>query len=69
MGKRQEYKAVSYISIGGAPPVRFDSLSDEERTKCAHSMAQRMSATLSDYYSNHPDEAEKLLNAPYAKRA
>lgn len=69
MGKRKEYEVVSYISIGGAPPVRFDSLSAEKRAECTRRMAERMGQTLSRYYSEHPDEAQQFLEEPCIERA
>lgn len=61
MAKRQEYEVVSYISIGGAPPVPFDSLTAAERAAAVERMMNNMSRALSDYYSAHPEEAEPLI--------
>ena len=62
MAKRQELKAISYISIGGAPPVRFDSLTPEKRAECVSKMCDNIGAALSSYCSAHPEEARPLLN-------
>ena len=59
--KTTELKAVSYISIGGAPPVRFDSLTPEKRAEYVEKMAENIGRTLSTYLSNHPEEAAPLF--------
>ena len=51
----------SYISIGGAPPVRFDSLSEEKRVECVAKMAENIGRTLSRYLSENPEEARPLF--------
>lgn len=63
MAKRNELKCVSYISIGGAPPVRFDSLTPEKRGECVAKMCENIGRTLSSYCSDHPEEARPLFNA------
>ncbi len=62
MAKRTELKCVSYISIGGAPPVRFDSLTPEKRAECVSKMADNIGRTLSTYCSEHPEEVRPLMN-------
>lgn len=62
MAKNQKLIAVSYISIGGAPPVRFDSLTPEKRAECVAKMADNIGKTLSTYCSEHPEEARPLMN-------
>lgn len=61
MAKRTELKCVSYISIGGAPPVRFDSLTPEKRGECVAKMCENIGKAVSDHLSNHPDEAKAFL--------
>lgn len=61
--KSTELKAVSYISIGGSPPVRFDSLSPEKRAECTAKMAENIGNVLSRYLSENPQEAASLLSA------
>ncbi|MCR5708128.1 MAG: hypothetical protein K6G82_07625 [Ruminococcus sp.] len=61
MAKRQELRAISYISIGGAPPVRFDSLTPEKRAECVAKMCDNIGAALSSYCSAHPEEARALM--------
>lgn len=51
----------SYITIGGAPPVRFDSLSAEKRAECAAKMVENIGRTLSRYLSENPEEARPLF--------
>lgn len=53
--------AISYISINGNKPVRFDSLSPELKKDCIEKMIANVSKALSDYLSNHPDEAFKFI--------
>ena len=55
--------AVSYISIGGAPPVRFDSLTPEKRAECVSKMADNIGKPLSSYCSAPPAAARPLMNA------
>lgn len=62
MAKRQELKAISYISIGGAPPVRFDSLTPEKKRECVAKMAENIGRALSSYCSTFPEEARPLMN-------
>ncbi len=62
MEKRTELKAVSYISADGEAPVRFDSLTPEKKAEYAAKMAESIGRALSVYCSEHPDEAEALLN-------
>ena len=52
----KELTCTSYISIDGAEPVLFDSLSDEEKERCLQKMMDRLSRNMSEYYSNHMDE-------------
>lgn len=61
--KSTELKAVSYISVGGSPPVRFDSLSTEKRAECTSKMAENIGNVLSRYLSENPREAAPLLKA------
>ena len=42
-----ELKAISYISIDGAPPVRFDSLSPTKRAECISKMCDNIGKGLS----------------------
>ena len=56
-------KGLSYslhISINGAAPVPMDTLSETEKARCLEAMSERLSANMSAYYTQHPDEFEKL---------
>ncbi|MBQ9898522.1 MAG: hypothetical protein IJM44_03590 [Ruminococcus sp.] len=66
MGKRPEIKVVSYVMLDGEPH-KFDELDDKTRASCVRKMLDNMSRTLSDYYSNHLDEAEQLAKQPFAR--
>ena len=68
MAKKQEYKVVSYVMLDGEPH-KFDELDDKTRESCVKKMLNNMSRTLSDYYSNHLDEAEQLAKQPFVKVA
>lgn len=56
-----ELKAISYISIDGAPPVRFDSLSPTKRAECISKMCDNIGKGLSAYYSQNSDAAERFI--------
>lgn len=58
-----ELKAISYISIDGAPPVRFDSLSSKKRAECISKICDNIGKGLSSYLSEHIDEADKLIES------
>lgn len=61
MAKGTKLIAISYISINGMPPVRFDTLTPTVRAECVSKMAENIEGVLSNYLSNHPDEALPLL--------
>lgn len=56
-----ELKAVSYISIKGAPPVRFESLTAAERAQVVNAMCSNIGHAVSDYLSGNPEEAKNIL--------
>lgn len=62
MAKTSKLIAISYISIGGMPPVRFDSLTPAVRAECVSKMAENIGTTLSNYLSSNPEEALPLFN-------
>ena len=62
MAKGRQLKALSSISVGGAPPVSFDSLKAEERAGYADKMCENIGRAVSSYLAEHPDEAAQLLN-------
>lgn len=66
MGKRIEYKVVSYVMLDGQLH-EFDKLDKETRSECARKMLDNMGKTLSDYYSAHPEEVPALINQPFVE--
>lgn len=63
MGKRIEYKVVSYVMLDGQPQ-EFDKLDPETRGECVQKMLDNMGKTLGDYYSAHPEEVPALMEQP-----
>lgn len=57
----KKIECISYIIIGGAPPVRFDNLTPEKRAECVEKMCDNIGKTLSTYLSDHPEEAPPLF--------
>lgn len=51
-----ELRCRCFISIDGAAPVPFQSLTQEQAEKCKKIMSERLSKTCSTYFTNHPDE-------------
>lgn len=68
MGKRIEYKVVSYVILDGQPHD-FDKLDEETRSECTRKMLDNMGRTLSNYYSTHPEEVPALIDQPFVKVA
>lgn len=62
MARKSELRAISYISIGGAPPVRFDSLDPVTREGCLNKMFENIGMAMSNYLSEHPQEAIPIIN-------
>lgn len=63
MGRKKDsgiYPHVSYVSIDNAPPIRWDSLSQEKRTELSEKMMEKVSDNLSRYIKSHPEELESL---------
>jgi len=48
-------RAESYISIGDAEPVPFNSLSEEEKVRCRKIMAERAKKALEDAIRQRPE--------------
>ena len=48
-------------------PQEFCKLDDQTREKYKQKMLDNMGEVLSDYYSDHPDEFEKLSHKPYVE--
>ncbi|MGN0613577.1 MAG: hypothetical protein ACI4JB_06705 [Porcipelethomonas sp.] len=66
MGRKKKnndiYPHVSYICVGDNSPLRWDSLSDEQRAEYSKIMMDRVSENVSRYVNAHPEEAESLMN-------
>ena len=60
MARRKELTCVSYVLIPGRDPVPVDELTPEEHAQWQANMRERLSAELSAYYSQHPEEYAKL---------
>lgn len=59
MAKKTELKAVSYVMIDETP-VLWENLSTETRGECLKKMMENLGDTMSRYFSENPEEAEKL---------
>lgn len=57
---RKELTGRCFIEINGAAPVPFDSLSAEEKARVMDIWSERLSRTMSAYYTNHPEEYSKI---------
>ena len=57
---RKELTGRCFIEINGAPPVPFDSRSAEENAIVMEIWSERLSKTMSAYYTNHPEEYSKI---------
>ena len=66
MGRGIQYTVKSYVMIDGEPQ-EFCKLDDQTREKYKQKMLDNMGEVLSDYYSDHPDEFEKLSHKPYVE--
>ena len=61
MGKKPPLTCECYISMSeDAEPVPFETLTQEQRAQVFESWSKRLSANLSCYYRQHPEEFEKL---------
>ena len=41
--------------------VEWDDMTDQEESQLRERWSERLSSTMSDYYSQHPDEYKRLL--------
>lgn len=57
-GKKLGY--VCYVLMPDRGPIPVNELTDEERAQWGANMRQRLSANMSDYYTQHPDEYTRL---------
>lgn len=53
-------KCTCYISIDGAEPIPFDSLTQAQKDRCKSTWSERLSRVSSAYFSNHPEEFAAL---------
>ncbi len=53
-------KCTCYISIDGAAPVLFDSLTQAQKDRCKSVWSEKLSRVSSAYFSNHPEEFAAL---------
>lgn len=51
---------VSYIIMPDGTTKLLEELTDEERAQWQRNMRERLSETMSDYYTQHPDEYRRL---------
>ena len=58
--KRKELTFACYVIMPGRGPVPVDELTEEERAQWHANMRERLSAEMSAYYSQHPEEYAKL---------
>jgi hypothetical protein len=61
MGKTDGYRSVSFT---GSTKRKFPDLEDCEKETLRLKLLDTLGRTLSRYYSEHPDEAEKLPKKP-----
>ncbi len=57
---RKELSGRCFIEINGAAAVPFDSLSAEEKNRVMEIWSERLSQTMSAYYTNHPEEYSRI---------
>ena len=63
MAKKSEFEYKAYISIDGAEPILWESMTPEQAADVRRRMSERLSRSMSDYYSLHPEEYRR-----YCKR-
>ena len=59
-GKKKELGFVCYVLMPGRGPVPVEELTDAERAQWQENMCRRLSETMSDYYTQHPEEYARL---------
>lgn len=65
--KRRELTYVCYVIVDGVGPVPLEDLTAEQRATWEANMTKRLSANMSAYYTQHPDEYVRLCAALDAK--
>lgn len=56
----QEITYACFMHMKDGRIVPLEELTPEEKERCMNSMAERSSRVMSEYYSNHPEEFDKL---------
>ncbi len=60
MAKRPELTAVAYVIMEDGEIVPFDEMTEEQRTRWQENTCKRLSERMSDYYTQHPDQYQRL---------
>jgi len=55
-----------YISVGNQPPVEMETLTQEQKERATKARSERLSLTMSSYYSQHRDEFLNLKEGEQA---
>lgn len=56
MGKSKPFTYRAYISIDGAEPIPWESMTPQQEAYVRRRMSENLSRTMSEYFSLHPDE-------------
>lgn len=71
-GKRKEITVQCFVIMPDGRTVPVEDLTDEERAEWHRRQLQRLSETMSDYYTAHPEQYVRLckrLDREAAERA
>lgn len=60
---KETYTTESYISIRGADPVPFDSLTPEQKEECTKVIFERIGKAVESYIARHPEQYEQIKAA------
>lgn len=60
MAKQQPLSYVLYIKMDDGSVVELDQLMPEQREQWLANVRRRLSMTMSGYYTQHPEEYEKI---------
>lgn len=60
MAKRKEITCVSFVLMPDGRAVPVSELSEKERGQWRENMRQRLSESMSAYYTQHPEEYARL---------
>ena len=60
MAKRQPLTYVCYIHMENGETLELDQLTPEQRAQWQENVRRRLSATMSGYYTQHPEEYKLL---------